>query len=164
MPRLPDEIRATLPPVAVAYLAALEAAVATLQAENAALRAEVEALKARLGQNSTNSGRPPSTDPPRARPASRPARGTRRPGGQPGHPGAFRALRPLEQVDRVVTVVPDTCRQCAYPLPAQADADDPLAVRHQGQELPAVRVPVTEYRLAGRPAPSGRGWPPSVRC
>lgn len=150
LPHVPDEIRATLPPVVVAYLAALEAAVATLQAENAALRAEVEAVKARLGQNSTNSGRPPSSDPPRARPVSPPSRGTRRPGGQPGHPGAFRALRPLEQVDRVVTVVPDTCRRCAHPLPAPAGADDPLDVRHQVQELPAVRVQVTEYRLAGR--------------
>ena len=128
--RLPEEVRATLPPAVVAYVAALEAAVAALQAETAALRAEVETLKARLGQNSTNSGRPPSSDPPRARPAAPPWRGTRRPGGQPGHPGAFRSLRPPEQVDRVVPVVPDTCRRCAQPVPPRAGADDPPDVRH----------------------------------
>ena len=150
VPRLPDEVRGMLPAAVVAYLAALEAAVATLHTENAALRTEVEALKARVGQNSTNSGRPPSSDPPRARPASPAPGGSRQPGGQPGHPGAFRALRPVEHVDHVVPVVPDACRHCAQPLPTRAGATDPPAMRHQVQDLPPVRVQVTEYQLAGR--------------
>ena len=73
LPSLPDEVRGTLPPAAVAYIAALEGAVATLTAR-------VAELEARLGQNSTNSSRPPSSDPPRTRPLP-PAAGKRRPGG-----------------------------------------------------------------------------------
>src|SRR6266540_2240290 len=114
-PRLSDAVRATLPPVIAAYLTALEAVVASLQAENAALRAEVEALQARLGQNSTNSSRPPSTDPPGRHPPPTP-HGTRRPGGQPGHRGHFRALLPPERVDQVQRVVPAACGRCGQAL------------------------------------------------
>src|SRR5436309_14855121 len=39
---------------------------AALHIENAALQARVRELEARLGQNSSNSSRPPSSDPPQA--------------------------------------------------------------------------------------------------
>src|SRR3954454_15119712 len=94
--------------------------VATLRRENAALRAEnaglherIRELEARLGQNSSNSSRPPASGPPQV-PAPRgkaPSTGRKR-GGQPGHHGAHRVLLPVEQVDEVVTVVPESCRHC----------------------------------------------------
>src|SRR4051812_13474691 len=88
--------------------------VAMLRLENAALRAEnvvlqqrVRELEARLGQNSSNSSRPPSTDPPLAPETRRlPPTGRKR-GGQPGHRGAYRGLLPVEEVDEVVGVVPE---------------------------------------------------------
>src|SRR5438045_6330576 len=93
-------------------LATLRLENATLRAENAVLQARVRELEARLGQNSSNSSRPPSSDPPQApvRPKAPPS--GRKRGGQPGHRGAFRALLPVEQVDEVVAVVPERCRQC----------------------------------------------------
>src|SRR3712207_2007363 len=101
LPLLPEAMRASLPAEAVAYITALEAVAATvplLQTQVTALQARVEALEARLGQSSTNSSRPPSSDPPGARPSAQPGPGQRRPGGQAGHGGVFRALAPVEAV------------------------------------------------------------------
>jgi transposase len=151
--------------------------IARLEAENAALRAEVDALRAhvqtltaqvhtltaRLGQHSGNSHRPPSSDPPhRPRPAPSPPSG-RRPGGQPGHVGHGRLLRPPDQVDHVVAVRPVACAACGALLLGA----DPHPARHQVTELPAVRPEVTEYQrhtlpcLAGGTQTSG-DWPPAM--
>ena len=58
------------------------------------LEAEVAELKRRLGMNSTNSSKPPSSDSPfiKPTPKSLRRRSGRRPGGQPGHPGSTLAL------------------------------------------------------------------------
>ena len=69
LPGLPEEVRATLSPLVATYLATLEAAVQRLTSTNAALATRVAELEARLGQHSANSSRPPSSDPPGARPA-----------------------------------------------------------------------------------------------
>ena len=151
LPPLSDEVRAALPPIVVAYLAALEAAVLTLSTANATLTARVAELEARLGQNSTNSSRPPSSDPPGRRPAApRPSPSGRRPGGQPGHPGQFRALLPREQVSATVRRVPDHCAGCGAALPAVAAPTDPPDERQQVVEAPPTAAVVTEYHLAAR--------------
>jgi transposase len=123
----------------------LEAQVAALLAANVALRAEVEELKARLGQNSSNSNRPPSGD----APADRGARRGKQPsgrgrGGQPGHKGWKRALLPAEKVNRTRDCFPPRCRRCEEALPRRPD-DNPL--RHQVVEVPSIASDVTEYRL-----------------
>ena len=88
---------------------------AVLHDENRALRARIRNLEARLGQDSSNSSCPPSSDPPQAFvwPKAPPSGRTR--GGQPGHPGACRALLPVEQVDEVVRVVPREGRTGGLP-------------------------------------------------
>ena len=65
-----------------------------LQAEIAEVRAENAELKRQLGQNSRNSSRPPSSDSPfaKAAPKSLRRKSGKKPGGQPGHPGATLAL------------------------------------------------------------------------
>ena len=65
-----------------------------LQAEIADVRVENAELKRRLGQNSRNSSRPPSSDSPFTKPAPKSLRrkSGRKPGGQPGHPGATLVL------------------------------------------------------------------------
>ncbi len=153
LPRLPDEVRATLSPLVATHLAALEAAVQTLTSTNAALAARVAELEARLGQNSANSSRPPSSDPPGARPAPPSTGRQRHAGGQPGHRGHFRALLPVEQVDAVVRVVPVACADCGASLPAPAGPGDPPDQRHQVVELPPVKATVTEYQFAARSCP-----------
>lgn len=146
---VPAELWATFPAAARAIIVAL-----AHQAQRvSALEAEVRALKARLGQDSSNSSRPPSSDSPfeprrRVTPPAAPS--GRRAGGQPGHPGYFRALLPPERVDVVVDHWPGACVGCARPLVAGtsvARAADGDYVAHQVTELPPVRAVVTEHRL-----------------
>ena len=128
-------------------VATLEEALALLPVlwdEVVRLRARVQELEARLGQNSSNSSRPPSANPPETPPRPpAPATGRKR-GGQPGHPAHQRALLPPEQVDQSVAHWPAHCRQCAAPLAAEAVGEP---VRHQVTELPPVRAVVTEHQL-----------------
>src|SRR3954470_6965729 len=108
------------------------------------LRARVQELEARLGQNSTNSSRPPSSDPSATPP--RPPTGPtgRQRGGQPGHPPHQRAVLPPGEVDEIVAHWPTHCRRWAGPL-LPRPAGEP--VRHQVTELPPVRAVVTEHQL-----------------
>jgi transposase len=101
------------------------------------LEAEVATLKARLAENSSNSHKPPSSDPPQApRPQTEPS--GRSPGGQPGHPKHERRFLPP---DRTVTLRPERCSRCSHPL----QGDDPQPERHQVVEVPPVRPDVTDY-------------------
>jgi transposase len=167
---LPDDVRATMPPLVAAYVAALEAVVATvpaLAAQVAGLQERVATLEARLGQTSVNSSRPPSSDPPGTRSASEPPPRGRRPGGQPGHRGTFRLLAPEVQVSHRVHHLPQACGRCGMALPVAAGPDDPPDWRHQVVDVPPVAVEVTEHLLAARTC--GRcgqvtraGWPAGV--
>jgi transposase len=131
-------------------LAMLQLENVALRAENAVLQARVRELEARLGQNSSNSSRPPSSDPPQV-PAKRGAVPSgRKRGGQPGHRGMYRALLPIEQVGEIVAVVPERCRHCGQPFPVPADRPRGRVWRHQVIELRPLAVWVTEYQMAVR--------------
>ncbi|MGH2350725.1 MAG: IS66 family transposase [Chloroflexota bacterium] len=140
-PLVPAELWATFPPAAQAIIVALAQRVS-------ALEAEVRDLKARLGQNSTNSSRPPSSDPPHVKRPPVVSPSGRRAGGQPGHVGHFRALVPPERVDVVVDHWPVRCVGCATSLAAPgAPAGEADYVPHQVTEVPPLRAVVTEHRL-----------------
>jgi transposase len=125
---------------------------ADLTEEVIALREEVRELRARLNQNSSNSSKPPSSDPLwKRRPPKPPT--SNRPGGQPGHPGHFRKRLPPEQVDHVVPHAPTHCEKCCAPLPATPQADDPPPRWHQVAELPERLVKITEHQAQGRHCP-----------
>ncbi len=85
-------------------------------AEVAALTARVAELERRLGLNSRNSGKPPSSDglkkPPRTQ--SLRERSGRKPGGQKGHKGE--TLRQVADADAIVDHYPETCPQCGSAL------------------------------------------------
>ena len=72
-----------------AVIAALQAQNAELQTLTGALQARIAELERQLGLNSSNSGKPPSSDglkkPPRV--SNLRERSGKRPGGQKGHPG-----------------------------------------------------------------------------
>lgn len=106
------------------------------------LKQRVAELEARLNQTSQNSSRPPSSDPPSAPPRAPAVPSGRKPGGQPGHVGQGRPLKPVEEVDRLIDVKPESCAQCGTLLLGE----DPEPVRHQVTDLPRIVPVVTEYR------------------
>jgi transposase len=142
MVTLPNNLRPTTLAEALEVIAQLLQVIAQQQEGIAALEARVAELEERLRQNSQNSSRPPSADPPTVVRAPR-APSKRQPGGQPGHAGYQRALVPPEQVDRVVPVKPRYCRRCGGRLAGAVG----VPVRHQVMEVPPVRPHVTEYQL-----------------
>src|SRR4051812_18242408 len=113
---------------------------ANYEAQIQQLKDKVAQLEQRLGLNSTNSSKPPSSDGPHVKRSPPKAKGARRPGGQPGHP---RHVRPLLPADCTTTCKPGSCRRCGKPL----EGDDPDPLRHQVLELPQVKPIVHEYQL-----------------
>jgi len=140
-PTLSQDLWEQTPPAVQAYIGTLEARVITLETLGHTLEAQVRALQEQLRQNSQNSSRPPSSDPPQA-PRRRRVRGQRRRGGQPGHPGQTRSLVPEEEVDTVVILKPEQCQACQGLLVG----DDPAPFRHQVMEMPPIQPIVTEYQ------------------
>lgn len=106
------------------------------------LKAEVAEMRERLGMTSKNSSKPPSSDPPQSRPRKSDEPTGRARGGQPGHPGSGRPLKPEAEVDEIIDVKPISCTACGHRLLG----DDPEPARHQVSEIPPVKVTVTEYR------------------
>src|SRR5215207_10752728 len=106
------------------------------------LKTEVSALRERLGQNSSNSSQPPSSDAPQHRRPSRREPSGRKRGAQAGHQGKGRSLKPAGEVDRVVDLRPERCARCGRPL----CGDDAQPKRHQVTEIPPARAEVVEYR------------------
>ena len=134
---MPDAI----PPLGISVedWAATPVAVRVLVME---LLQRVVKLEARLKQTSQNSSKPPSSDPPstKLRAAKEPT--GRKLGGQPGHEGHGRKLKPESEVDQIVDVRPEQCGQCGTLL--LGDDEDPE--RHQVTDFPRITPVVTEYR------------------
>src|SRR6266851_5039053 len=151
VPRVPER-QAPAPDHAplLEQLATLRRENAALRVENGALHERIRELEARLGQTSTNSSRPPSSDPPQAPVCPKAPPSGRKRGGQPGHRGACRGLLPVEQVDEIVPVVPEHCRHCQQPFPGTEAPRRGRAWRHQVVELLPLAVRVTEYQMAVR--------------
>lgn len=99
-------------------------------------------VEARLNQTSRNSSKPPSSDPPSAKPRPAKEPSGRKSGGQPGHEGHGRKLKPESEVDQIINVRPEQCEQCGTLLLG----DDGEPERHQVTELPRITPVVTEYR------------------
>jgi transposase len=128
-------------------LRVLLAAQASTIAEQAALidvlQAQVAELGRRLGLNSRNSSKPPSSDglgkPP---PRSQRTGVGRKQGKQPGAAGA--ALCQVESPDVVVVHRPRVCAGCGGDLTGAATAG---VARRQVFDLPQTRLQVTEHQL-----------------
>ena len=120
-------------------------------------------LERRLGLDSSNSSRPPSSDPPwdktRAEKRSSRTRSGRNPGKQPGAEGSSRSL--VEDPNRVVVIEPKRCGGCAGSL---AEAPESGRERRQVVDVrPAPAPEITEYQrvskvCSGCGAVSTPGW------
>ncbi len=137
---IPEPLWSTVPEDAQA---ALLDAWNVLRDEIAELKTTVRDLRARLGLNSTNSSKPPSSDPIglKRKPPTPPSR--RKRGGQPGHRKAFRALVPPEELRSSTDRRPGACRRCGHAL----HGEDPTPLIHQVADLPRIEPLVDEYRL-----------------
>src|ERR1700680_3122080 len=110
----------------------------------AALQARITELEPRLGLNSRNSGRPPSSDGLRkpARVTSWRERSGKKSGGQKGHKGE--TLRQVAVADDVINHYPSACATCGAGLAAQASAGHSA---RQVFDLPQPQpLVVTEHR------------------
>lgn len=107
------------------------------------LEAEIDRLKSRLGQDSSNSNRPPSSDPPWKKSSEKGPPSERQRGGQPGHEKSSRPLLPPDEVDEIHCVKPKVCSECG----TQISGEDPAPRRYQVTEIPPIRPVVTEYQV-----------------
>src|SRR5271169_589229 len=122
----------------------LIALIAAQAAEIAALKAHIAELERRLGLNSSNSGKPPSSDglkkPARVKSLREPS--GKPPGGQKGHQGE--TLRQVAEPNKIVDHFPQSCATCDLALtPA-------MSAGHRARQVfdlpePAALV-VTEHR------------------
>ena len=134
--------------------ASSESVIAALQAQNAEQQALIAALQARiaelerhLGLNSSNSGKPPSSDglkkPPRVSSLREPS--GKQAGGQKGHPGE--TLRRTETPDTTIHHYPQACMACGAALTAA------MATNHVARQVFDLPEPqpliVTEHRAHG---------------
>lgn len=141
----------------VTHLETVAARVTALEEENATLRAK-------LGTNSRNSGKPPSSDGPDVKPHPKSQRVSsgRHPGGQAGHTG--HSLRLVKEPDAVQVHAPLHCRGCGQSLdgiPAQRWE------RRQVVDIPPVRARVIEHQAATTCCPAcgavtSAAFPPAV--
>jgi transposase len=111
-------------------------------AQNAALQARVQELEAQLAKDSHNSSKPPASDGLARKTKSLRRRSGKKPGGQIGHRGE--TLRLVATPDDVVEHLPLACVGCQIPLDEEAPVV--LRERRQVQDLPPVRLVVTEHQ------------------
>jgi transposase len=139
-----------------------------LEEQNAVLVARVAELERRLGQDSSNSNQPPSSDGPGRSPrrtGSLREKGLKKPGGQPGHSG--KSLKRSERVDHTLEHRPAVCSRCQAGLD---EAAGQLVESRQVFDLPEpAPLIVTEhqrYRCLCRHcgAINTGSFPPEVRA
>ena len=122
--------------------------VMTMQAQMDTLQAELKELRDRLGKDSHNSSKPPSSDGFARKPVSLRQRTGRKPGGQPGHPGKTLSL--TDTPDAVVVHAPEQCACCGLSL---AETDGQSGERRQVLDLPPLRLVVTEHQSQRKTCP-----------
>ena len=132
--RIRDRIPADVLPELEAWIAERIAGI------SAAFEARIAALEERLGKNSTNSSKPPSSDGPQVkRPPAR-GRSGKKQGGQPGHKKHERAILPPTDV---VPCKPACCSGCGAGLGGE-DASPRL---FQHIDIPPISPTVIHYYL-----------------
>jgi transposase len=125
-------------------LACLQDENARLQTENARLQAENAELRRRLGMNSSNSHKPPSSDGYRKKRASSALPKEKRNfGGQKGHKG--KTLCAVEKPDRVVVYLPKACKHCGRSF--EGERAQRVVSKRQVFDLPQPKLEVTEHQI-----------------
>ena len=114
------------------------------------LSSRVKELEDKLAKNSSNSGKPPSSDGLKKQPKTTSFRGKsgKKPGGQPGREG--KTLNSVKNPDIVEIYTPIICRGCQSSL----EGVEVVSVdKRQVFDLPPVKVNVTEHRAETKVCP-----------
>ena len=113
-----------------------------------ALTARVQELEERLGKDSHNSSKPPSSDGLKKKPKSLRAKSGNPPGAQPGHPGTTLCL--VEEPNQITPHSPAACSGCGTDL-----SQVPVCgfERRQVHDLPPLSLLVTEHRALSKVCP-----------
>jgi len=139
----------------VGVMLELAAGVEQLGARCEQLEERIRRLEEQARRDSRTSSKPPSSDPPKTRQQRRAEarakakellRGERNAGGQTGHSGSGRELKPEDQVDEIVDHYPDACRGCGREFSADERRPRGRFGRHQVAELPPISVVLVEHR------------------
>ena len=148
-PKLPSEIFDGLPEAVHFYISSLETVIQQqkLQIEQQQhqieqqklqmkqLEAKVHELEARLSKDSSNSGKPPSSDGFKKKPKSLRSPSSKNPGGQKGRVG--KGLARVSNPDTIVTHTPSSCIECGSDL---TDTSGVTAEQRQVFDIPRKRL------------------------
>lgn len=113
-----------------------------LKQQVAHIQVEMGKLREQANKNSQNSSKPPSSDIFHARKYPQKEASGQKQGGQPGHKGKGRKLKPLSEVSKIVISKPIACVQCGSLLMGE----DIHPERHQVSELPRIVPEIVEYQ------------------
>lgn len=110
----------------------------------------IQELEAQIAKNSSNSGKPPSSDGLKKPLKTKSQRGKsgRKPGGQNGRTG--KTLEQVDSPDHIVMHSPEACGGCGHSL---VDVEGVSTAKRQVFDLPEPKIEVTEHRTEAKTCP-----------
>jgi transposase len=102
----------------------------------------IEELERRLGKDSHNSSKPPSSDGLGRKPGKQRKKSEKRSGGQKGHPG--NSLLQVLTPDEIVSHRPTHCEACQFDLHQETGN---VKERRQMHDIPEIRLQVVEHQV-----------------
>jgi transposase len=128
--------------IRAAYQQGVEAVILLFQQTFLELSERLQQMEDRLSKNSSNSGKPPSTDGyEKPAPKSRRKRSGQKRGGQKGHEG--HTLKMVEKPDEIMVHPVESCAHCRKPLKTVEAVG---VEKRQVLDLPEVRLLATEHQ------------------